>query len=219
MPEFKSIEPIEVVPGDTVDLPECIPQPSISITVDKPFYGYKKAKVDLVSVIMDIAKCSEDAASDIWRRAIIMEIAKCSVDPDKGRILAFGNLANKPRGEVIVTLEIPAGAKCVIGVDHAICRCDSARVVDIRIICESHWIIDLAKKILSDQHVAVERELVEGGPKLQTAHTNPARGERMTYSSGGFVKPVFDFNDDPSVICASGIHFFLHKKDAIEYFM
>lgn len=177
--------------------------PCISVTVDKPFYGYKKARVDLVSVIMDIAKCSTDAAYDILHRA--------------GRSPVYHNKGNNPLGDAIVTLEVPSGAKCVLGVNINKCRCNSAKVIAVRPICESHAIIDLARNILSDQHVAFKCELVEGGARLRTAYTNPAQGERMTYSVGGFVKPVFDFNDDPSVICASGIHFFLHKNDAITY--
>lgn len=205
MAEYKQNEPIEVVPGDTVDLPSCIQQPSIAVTVDKPFYGYKKAKIDLVSIIMDIAKCSADAAFDIMHRA--------------GRKTAFRDKDNNPMGEVIVTLEIPAGAKCVLGVDINKCRCDSARVVDIRPICESHGIIELAKKILSRQHVAFEYNPEEDDIKLRMAYTNPVQGEQMTYFVGGFVKPVFDFNDNPSKVCASGIHFFLHKIEAIEYIL
>lgn len=206
MAEYKQNEPIEVVPGDTVDLPSCIQQLSIAVTVDKPFYGYKKAGIDLVSAIMDVAMCSADAAYDILHRA--------------GRKSAFHDMDNNPLGEAIVTLEIPAGAKCVIGIDHAKCRCNSAWVVDIRpVFCESYKIVELARKILSDQHVAFKCEPVEGGARLRTAYTNPAHGERMAYSVGGFVKPVFDFNDDPSVICASGIHFFLRKNDAIVYML
>lgn len=206
MPEFKQIDPVDVTPGDTVDLSKCIQQPGISITVDKPFYGYKKARIDLASVIMDVAMCSADSAYDILHRA--------------GRKSAFRDMDNNPLGEAIVTLEIPAGAKCVIGIDHTKCRCNSARVVNIRpVFCETYKIVELAKEILSNQHVALKCEPEEGGVRLRTAYTNPAHGERMTYSVGGFVKPVFDFNDDPSVICASGIHFFLHKNDAITYML
>lgn len=203
MAEFKQNDLIEVVPGDTVNLPERVQQPSISVTVDKPFYGYKKAKVDLVSVIMDLAKCSADAAFDILHRA--------------GRKSAFRDKDNNPIGEAIVTLEIPAGAKCVIGVNINQCRCNSARVIDVRPICESHGIIELAKYILSSQHVAFECVPEEGGVKLRTAYTDPVRGERMAYFVGGFVKPVFDFDDNPAMVCTSGIHFLLHKTEAIEY--
>lgn len=181
-------------------------KPCISVTVGKPFYGYKKAKVDLVSVTMDIVKCSTDAAYDILHRA--------------GRSSVYHDMGNNPLGDAIVTLEVPSGAKCVIGVNNCNkCRCNSAKVIDVRPICESHVIIDLAKYILSDQHVAFEYNPEEGGARLRTAYTNPAHGEPMTYSVGGFVKPVFDFNDDPSMICASGIHFFLHKNDAITYML
>lgn len=205
MVEYKQNELIEVVPDDAVTLPEGIQRPSIAVTVDKPFYGYKKAKVDLVSVIMDIAKCSVDAAFDILHRA--------------GRNSAFRDMNNNPLGEAIVTLEIPAGAKCVLGVSINKCRCDSARVVDVRPICESHGLIELAKEILSRQHVTYECNPEEGGVKLRTAYTNPVVGERMTYFVGDFVKPVFDFDDNPSAVCASGIHFFLHKTEAIEYIL
>lgn len=204
--EFKQNEPIVAAPGDTVDLSKCIHQPSIAVTVDKPFYGYKKAGIDLVSVIMDVAMCSADAAYDILHRA--------------GRKSAFHDTDNNPLGEAIVTLEIPAGTKCIIGIDHTKCRCDSARVVDIRpVFCESHKIVELAREILSNQHVVFKCKPEEGGARLRTAYANPIHGERMTYSVGGFVKPAFDFNDDPSVICASGIHFFLHKNDAIVYWL
>lgn len=203
MVKHKQNEQIEAVPDDTVAWPKSIPNPCIAVTVDKPFYGYKKAKIDLVSIIMDITKCSADAAFDIMHRA--------------GRKTAFRDKDNNPIGEAIVAIEIPAGAKCVLGVDINICRCDSARVVDVRPICESYGIMLLAKKILSDQHVAFECKPEEGGTKLRTAYTDPVHGERMTYFVGGFVKPVFDFNDNPSMVCASGIHFLLHKTEAIEY--
>jgi hypothetical protein len=204
MIKYKQAELIDAVQDDTIALPEGIQKPSISITVGKPFYGYKKARVNLASVIMDVAMCSADSAYDILHRA--------------GRKSAFNDMDNNPLGEAIVTLEIPAGAKCVIGIDHAKCRCDSAKVVDIRpVFCESYKIVELARKILSDQHVAFKCEPEEGGARLRTAYTNPPHGEQMTYSVGDFVKPVFDFNDDPSMVCASGIHFFLHKNKAIVY--
>lgn len=184
-------------------MPEFI-KPCISVTVDKPFYGYKKARIDLVSVIMDIVKCSTDAAYDILHRA--------------GRSSVYHDMGNNPLGDAIVTLEVPSGVKCVIGVNnHNKCRCNSAKVIDVRPICESHAIIDLAKYILSDQNVPFKCDPEEGGTKLRTAYTDPVQGERMTYFVGGFVKPVFDFDDNPSMVCASGIHFFLHKNEAIEY--
>lgn len=50
---------------------------------------------------------------------------------------------------------------------------------------------------------------------LGTGHSSFDPG--FAYAPGTIVKPTLDFNDNPTVECATGIHFFLTPSEAREY--
>lgn len=89
---------------------------------------------------------------------------------------------------VLIKLEIPEDAKRTSGLDSQKCRCDKAKVLEIR----------------------------NFAGELKEAHSiyNPT----FVYKVGEEVS-VKDFCDDRMLICAPGIHFFMEKVDALDYYL
>lgn len=66
-------------------------------------------------------------------------------------------------------------------------------------------------KVLSITRIDNGRRL----PKSTLAHSD--WDYTFTYRVGETVRPRFPFNKDPNVTCASGIHFFTTRKEAVNY--
>ena len=93
----------------------------------------------------------------------------------------------KCKDDKIVKLKIPADAKRSSASGRK-CRCDKAEVLSI--------------------------ESIDGKESFETAYSKHAEG--FEYRVGETVK-VDDFNEDRFSECAEGIHFFINRREAVEY--
>ena len=89
----------------------------------------------------------------------------------------------------MVELEIPEDAKRLSGTGRK-CRCDKAKVLSIR---------DMDGHILSDQEAMSIRD------------------KSFVYKVGEMVS-VSNFDEDRWNECSTGIHFFINRQEAIDFF-
>lgn len=108
--------------------------------------------------------------------------------PSEGEFIGWKKVRTGTGCSGIVKLLIPADAKRVSSSVSNKCRCDKAIVLEI--------------KTLSGEDM-----------KIAYSFHNSA----FKYIVGNTVTPEFEFDDDVFKECASGIHFFIDKRDAERY--
>lgn len=108
--------------------------------------------------------------------------------PATGSFIGWKCAVNESNHCVLIKLEIPEDAKRTSGLDSQKCRCDKAKVLEIR---------DFAGE-------------------LKEAHS--IYDPTFVYKVGEKVS-VKDFCDDRMLICTRGIHFFMEKVDALDYYL
>lgn len=108
--------------------------------------------------------------------------------PATGSFIGWKCATDESNHCVLIKLEIPEDAKRTSGLYSQKCRCDKAKVLEIR----------------------------NFAGELKEAHSiyNPT----FVYKVGEEVS-VKDFCDDRLLICAPGIHFFMEKADAFDYYL
>ncbi len=99
----------------------------------------------------------------------------------------------------LVTLEIPDCAKVIYPFHSNKIGCDMAKVRDIREI-----------------RFGVFRPFVVTDKKLKATHSCFHSAE-FEYKVGEYVKPTWSLDTNPRYECASGIHFFATKKEALRF--
>lgn len=100
------------------------------------------------------------------------------------------------RSSVITELRIPKGALVYFSNFHNKLRASSA------------WVVKMTEYTAAGREVLVSRGLWAGGVKC--------RGRDFLYRKGKRVRPRKPFDRSPET-CASGIHFFLTKKEARQW--
>ena len=116
--------------------------------------------------------------------------------PEKGEFIAWKkcrgfNKNSEYFGDVIVKLLIPAYARRSSAVGKK-CRCDAAKVMDIQ---------DYSGKSIANECVAY--------PLF--------KADLIMYIVDRFVTPTEPFEENRFKECASGIHFFMDREDAVSY--
>ena len=115
--------------------------------------------------------------------------------PSEGGFIAWkkceGRKKNKYFGDVIVKLLIPEHARRSSATTNK-CRCDEAIVLDIQ---------DYSGKSIANEC---------------TAHSLYQK-DIIRYAVGRVIKPTEPFDEDRFRECASGIHFFYNREDAVAY--
>jgi hypothetical protein len=112
--------------------------------------------------------------------------------PEEGSFIGYKDVAitvEHGYGSAIAVLEIPADADRLTGINGK-CRCSKAKVVRIE---------TLDGEILSD-----------------TIGISPTHDNKIKYIPGEMVYPD-SFDNNILVECSHGIHFFMSKKEAIDY--
>lgn len=117
------------------------------------------------------------------------------VCPDEGSFIGYKKawaIEDGNQYPVLITLRIPAEARRTSGFGRK-CRCDKATVVKME------W---LSPKEHSRQSVPMARSIFD---------------EHFVYIKGKKVKPRNGFCTDRWDVCSAGIHFFMNKREAIDY--
>ena len=117
------------------------------------------------------------------------------VCPDEGEIIGYKKawaVDDGLRYPVLVTLRIPADARRSSGFGRK-CRCDKATVVKME------WV---NQRVYYKPNVTIARSVFD---------------EHFIYTEGKEVKPRNGFCEDRWDVCSGGIHFFMNKREAIEY--
>ncbi|QGR53612.1 hypothetical protein [Moumouvirus maliensis] len=115
--------------------------------------------------------------------------------PTRGfkKLVCYRNAENKYKFPAVATLVIPPGSTIVRPEwGDGKSRTDEARVESIE---------TLSGNIVPDDFVC----------------RSPTHG-KMIYKIGSVVKPKEDLDTNINKICTSGIHFFFHKKEAMDYY-
>ena len=107
--------------------------------------------------------------------------------PATGSFIGWKCAADESNHCVLIKLEIPEDAKRTSGLDSQKCRCDKAKVLEIR----------------------------NFAGELKEAHS--IYDSTFVYKVGEEVS-VKDFCDDRMLICAPGIHFFMERVDALDFY-
>lgn len=107
--------------------------------------------------------------------------------PATGSFIGWKCAVDESNHCVLIKLEIPEDAKRISGLYSQKCRCDKAKVLEIR----------------------------NFAGELKEAHS--IYDPTFVYKVGEEVS-VKDFCDDRLLICAPGIHFFMEKVDALDYY-
>lgn len=107
--------------------------------------------------------------------------------PATGSFIGWKCAVDESNHYVLIKLEIPKDAKRTSGFGSKKCRCDKAKVLEIRNFT---------------------------GELKEAAHS--IYDFTFVYKVGEEVS-VKDFCDDRMLICTRGIHFFMEKKDALGY--
>lgn len=111
--------------------------------------------------------------------------------PDEGDFIGWKKAFIMPYHQIaIVKLLIPADAKRSSSIGRK-CRCDKAVVLGIE---------SLDGRLLPDDTVALS--IFDPG---------------FTYKKGDTIKPELPFEENRWRECASGIHFFINRQEAVEY--
>lgn len=144
--------------------------------------------------------CDADIYKAIVRRVKALDSAHPMACPDIGSFIGwkkacveeFGDIVTfkRKRTEVIIKLQIPEHAKRLSATGRK-CRCDEAKVLDIQ---------SLDGKSL---------------PEGTIAHSK--YDYSFTYEIGKTVK-VNDFDDNRWNECSAGIHFFITRQEAVDYY-
>ena len=117
--------------------------------------------------------------------------AQTCVCPQKGSFIGFKKAYYGDCGEpCIVELEIPADAKRSNASGRK-CRASKARVVSI---------------------TDLEGQPIDGAQRVFSRHDHD-----FTYSNGVTVEPTEPFEEDRWDECASGIHFFITREEAVAW--
>lgn len=180
-------------------MPEFTPFESASFIAAEPFYGYKKARIDFVTVVKDMTGLSDEEVLHVMHRA------KRSPYLD----------SHNPEAEVIIKLTIPRGALCVFTSNgrNRKYRCDIAKVTYFYHCRKDIYRVEQeATQFIAEQHLCVC-----DNRGICTAFTDPPAGEKIIYEIGKGVRPIKPFDDNPDHLCGSGIHFFMTYKEADEY--
>ena len=109
--------------------------------------------------------------------------------PSEGSFIAWKKCLVGDDGEVIVKLKIPADAKRSSATNSK-CRASKAKVLDIQAL---------------------------GGEKLTGVIPHSINDPSFTYVPGETVRPKEPFCKDRYKECASGIHFFVDRQEAVDY--
>jgi len=107
--------------------------------------------------------------------------------PATGSFIGWKCAVDESNHYALIKLEIPEDAKRTSGLDSKKCRCDKAKVLEIRNFTG----------------------------ELKEAHS--IYDSTFVYKVGEEVS-VKDFCNDRMKICAPGIHFFMEKVDALDYY-
>lgn len=111
--------------------------------------------------------------------------------PDTGSFIGWKGALVGHDDPVIIKLLIPEGAKRSSGVGRK-CRCDKAIVLEIQSPYEA---IDLGDSI-----------------EAYSMYDNDFK-----YRVGNIITPDLQFNENRWIECASGIHFFINRQEAVDY--
>lgn len=117
------------------------------------------------------------------------------VCPDEGEFVGYKKALAIDDGleyEVLITLRIPADARRSSGFGRK-CRCDKATVVKME------W---ANPHMHSDSNVTIARSAFD---------------KHFIYIEGKEVTPRLGFCEDRWEVCSGGIHFFMNKREAIDY--
>ena len=112
-----------------------------------------------------------------------------AIVPEVGQFTAFKNVWNG-YSQYIAELIVPADAKRINTPTSRKCRVSAARVIAVTNL--------------------------DGTPTEQTQFVS-AHDETFIYRVGDLVEPRKPFNDDIRIECASGIHCFITRREAVEY--
>ena len=107
--------------------------------------------------------------------------------PATGSFIGWKCAVDESNHNVLIKLEIPEDAKRTSGLDSKKCRCDKAKVLEIKNFTG----------------------------ELKEAHS--IYDSTFVYKVGEEVS-VKNFCNDRMRICAPGIHFFMEKVDALDYY-
>ncbi len=137
--------------------------------------------------LCDANLCDADLR-DVKNAALLF--AQTCICPEKGSFIGFKKARYGHGKRCIIELEIPADAKRSNGSGRK-CRASKARVVSIT---------DL-----------------EGNPIDGSECVYSDYDDSFTYSNGVTVEPTEPFCEDRWNECASGIHFFMTREEAVDY--
>lgn len=130
------------------------------------------------------------------RNAVIPDVqcARLSICPQEGSFIAFKKAHYRDdegsRCGCIVKLEIPADAKRSNATGRK-CRASKARVMSIE---------------------TIDGDRIDGDVRVFSYHD-----EDFAYSNGITVEPTEPFDENRWEECASGIHFFITREEAVAY--
>lgn len=114
--------------------------------------------------------------------------------------MVFGRTSNASCEFCLVRLRIPADSPRLRAYDSKKCRCKFAEVLDIQLFSGG---------ILPDDTVAYS--MFE-----MNAFANPSLRHRTKYKKGEMVF-ADAWDDDRTIECSHGIHYFMYRDDAISY--
>ena len=99
--------------------------------------------------------------------------------------------ASLESGFVIVKLEIPEDAKRSSATGRK-CRCDKAKVLELQ---------------------TINGDVIDKEDSVIISHFDGS----YRYKVGDVIEPKEPFKDDRFIECASGIHFFVDRQEAVDY--
>lgn len=139
-----------------------------------------------------------------WNRDRSLDCYDC---PPKGSFIAWKAailLRNGAFQFCLVQLRIPEDSPRLRAYDSKKCRCKYAEVLDIKLF-------DSGSMSLPDDTVAYS--MFE-----MNAFANPSLRHRTKYKKGEMIFADW-WDGDRTIECGHGIHFFMHRDDAISYVM
>ena len=116
-------------------------------------------------------------------------LAKQTIVPEDGEFTAFKNVRRSNNERAILTLKIPAEAARLGGLVGRKCRASRALVV---------------------------RAETKDGATIENETFFSDHNKKFSYEVGKTIEPD-GFNDNPTIECSNGIHFFITRREAIEY--
>lgn len=168
----------------------------IGCDLSKAHFGYSSNIVSCTFVRCDF---NEIRLPDLFIPTVINDSGNVPyipmVCPDEGEFVGYKKawtIDNGMRYLVLITLRIPADASRSSGFGRK-CRCSKA------IVEKMEWISPEAH---SHPSVPMARSIFD---------------EHFIYTEGKEVTPRLGFCEDRWNVCSGGIHFFMNKREAIEY--